>query len=263
MLRHTESDLKSLVAAATTQTCSHQVNDLQHSKSVCSDREAEYDRNLASTSSSSSQVSSFCVDYNLLEQLLDQAVPNSESRLAASALLQKFRTLGAVFAASDSQLLSVSHVTEPTVRLLRAIRSTMLQLTDPCAYHREPLQSWEKLTKWLRLRLGHETCEVFLVLFLDRENCLICDEEISRGTVDFVAVHTREIIRRALELGASYLLLAHNHPTGRLEPSWPDRRLTNEIATAARAMGMAVHDHVIVSFKGFCSFRENGLIEDV
>ena len=125
---------------------------------------------------------------------------------------------------------------------------------------RPVLSSWDKLLKYCRTALGHEKVERFHLLFLDRKNVLIADEVQQRGTVDHTPVYPREVVKRALELGASALIMVHNHPSGDPTPSRADIAMTQEVKEAAEKLGIAVHDHVIISKSGHNSFRSLGLL---
>ena len=199
-------------------------------------------------------------DYEVLECLLFAGQPRGDVKPLAKALIQQFGSLGAVLAAEPRALSQVTGVGAASVAALKATEEAAKRLTREELIERPVLSSWDKLLAYCRTIIGREEVERFHLLFLDRKNQLIADETQQRGTVDHTPVYTREVVKRALELGASALILVHNHPSGDTTPSRADIAMTQEIVEAARKLGIAVHDHVIISKSGHNSFRSLGLL---
>jgi DNA repair protein RadC len=208
-------------------------------------------------------------DYEALELFLFRSIPQRDVKPLAKALLARFGSLAAVLAASPEELQSV-RVTDGRGRLLKAGRETALDLRLLHEISRrvalEPVQkrtvisSWSQLLSYVRLTLAHETREQFRVLFLDKKNQLIADEVMNHGTVDHAPVYPREVMRRALELAASAVILVHNHPSGDPRPSQADIDMTREVVEAGRPLRVAVHDHLVAGRQGVASFKGLGLL---
>jgi DNA repair protein RadC len=208
-------------------------------------------------------------DYEALELFLFRSIPQRDVKPLAKALIARFGSLAAVLAASAEDLQSV-RVADARGRLLKAGKETALDLRLLHEISRrvalEPLKgrtvisSWSQLLAYVRLALAHETREQFRVLFLDKKNQLIADEVMNRGTVDHAPVYPREVMRRALELAASAVILVHNHPSGDPRPSRADIEMTGEVVEAGRALRIAVHDHLVVGRDGVASFKGLGLM---
>ncbi len=199
-------------------------------------------------------------DYELLELVLFRAIPRQDVKPLARFLLEKFGDLSGVLSAPHDRLCEVSGVgpavvTELKIVLEAAERSVRARVRD-----QDVISSWDALVEYCHTSMAHRTIEHFRVLFLDRKNILIADEEQARGTVDHVPVYPREIVKRALELDASSLILVHNHPSGDPTPSQSDLEMTEQIVSAASALGLEVHDHLIIGKDADLSFRTEGLI---
>lgn len=199
-------------------------------------------------------------DYEVLEVILATAIPRRDVKPLAKALLSRFGGLAGVLRADPSTLLGVSGVKEATAALLVAAgaaagRALREEVTD-----RPLLNAWDRLLDYCRLTMGSNAIEVFRVLYLDTKNRLIADEEQQRGTVDHTPVYPREVVKRALELHASAIILVHNHPSGDPTPSRADISMTHEVIKAAKALGIRVHDHVIVTRTGHFSLRAEDLM---
>lgn len=178
----------------------------------------------------------------------------------ARRLLEAFGALADVIAASPAQLARIEGVGEAVVLELKLAEALAGRLARARVLDRPVISSWDALLDYCHTALSHRETECFRVLFLDRKNRLIADEELGRGTVDHVPVYPREVLRRALELNASALILVHNHPSGDPEPSPADIAMTAQIATAAQALGVTVHDHLIIGRARETSFRARGLL---
>jgi len=143
---------------------------------------------------------------------------------------------------------------------LKLLHEATLRTAREQVVRRPVISSWTALLAYVKTALAHETREQFRVLFLDKKNQLIADEVMNRGTVDHAPVYPREVVRRALELSAKSMIIVHNHPSGDPTPSRPDIDMTRQIIEAARALGLSVHDHLIVGRDGVASFKQLGLM---
>ena len=199
-------------------------------------------------------------DYEVLECLLFGAKPRGDVKPLAKALIARFGSLGAVLTAAPHDLQKVTGMGEASAAALKIAAEAGRRLAREEVIDRPVLSSWDKLLKYCRTALGHEKVERFHLLFLDRKNVLIADEVQQRGTVDHTPVYPREVVKRALELSASALIMVHNHPSGDPTPSRADIAMTQEVKEAAEKLGIAVHDHVIISKSGHNSFRSLGLL---
>lgn len=198
-------------------------------------------------------------DLDLLATFVeDRAWPGS-GRVAAAALIDAFGGLAGV-AAADEAALSRQGLSQAAVAELVRVRALALAMARAEACRRPVLSSWTALTSYLRAALAHAPREQFRALYLDKRNILIREELRAEGTVDHAPVYPREVVRRALELSASAMILVHNHPSGDPTPSQADIEMTRRIIDAARVFGIEVHDHVIVGREGTKSFRALGLM---
>ncbi|WP_022695284.1 RadC family protein [Ponticaulis koreensis] len=199
-------------------------------------------------------------DYEMLELLLCGFIPRKDVKPIAKSLLTRFGSLSAVFAASPKTLQSVDGIGETLSIYLKTVHHLHLRATAQELNGREVLSSWQKVQDYVRVRLQHDEIESFRVLFLDRKNCLISDEELGRGTVDHAPVYPREIAKRVLELSSSSIILVHNHPSGDPTPSRADISMTREIIDVLDSLEVQVHDHLVVGRQGVTSMRAAGLI---
>lgn len=200
-------------------------------------------------------------DYELLEYLLFGAQPRKDTKPLAKALIRRFGSLAGVLAADEPALRGVGDMGDAKIAALQVTREAAARLARQDLMEGPLLSSWDKLVDYCRIAMGREAVEQFRVLFLDRKNRLIADEQQQKGTVDHTPVYPREIVKRALELGASAVILVHNHPSGDPTPSAADIAMTREIVSAARGLGIAVHDHLIVARAGETSFRALNLLD--
>ncbi|UTP40950.1 DNA repair protein RadC [Phenylobacterium sp. LH3H17] len=198
-------------------------------------------------------------DYELLELHLFRAIPRGDVKPLAKALIARFGSLAAVLAASPAELKTVAGVGEAVARDLKLLHQTSLRVGREAVGRRTVITSWSQLLAYVKLALAHEPREQFRVLFLDKKNQLIADELMNRGTVDHAPVYPREVVRRALELSSSAVILVHNHPSGDPTPSAADIQMTREVVDAGRPLRVAVHDHLVVGRDGVASFRALGL----
>lgn len=199
-------------------------------------------------------------EYELLELVLFNAIPRIDVKPLAKTLLATFGDLNGVIAASEHRLLQVEG-TSPRVWLqLRLLEAVAQRMARARVMAREVISSWDALMAYCKTAMAHRETEQFRILFLDNRNVLIADEEQARGTVNHVPVYPREVARRALELNASAVILVHNHPSGDPTPSRADIEMTAEIELACQAIGVRVHDHVVIGRETDASFRTLGLI---
>lgn len=198
-------------------------------------------------------------DYELLEMVLF-AVPRIDTKPIAKALVARFGSFAAAIAAPRAELLAVEGMGDGAVAALKVVHAASLRLLKAELRDQPVLSSWDRLLAYLHAALAREPVEQVRVLFLDNRNRLIADEEHWRGTVNHAPLYPREVVRRALELQAAALILVHNHPSGDPTPSRADIEMTREVAAAAKALGLALHDHVIVGMGRWLSFRQEGLL---
>jgi DNA repair protein RadC len=199
-------------------------------------------------------------DYELLELTLFAAVPRRDTKPLAKALLARFGSFAEVIAAPRARLLEVKGAGESVVHHLKIVEAAAQRLTRTRVINRPALSSWTALLDYCTAAMARNAQEEFRVLFLDRKNVLIADEVLTKGTVDHTPVYPREIIKRALELSASAIILVHNHPSGDPAPSKADIAMTREVAGAAKALGIAIHDHLVIGRGGHASFKALGLL---
>jgi len=199
-------------------------------------------------------------DYEMLELVLCMAQPRRDMKPLAKALIDKFGSYANVISAAPEALCEVDGVKDTTIAALKVVREAANRLSRAELKGRPILSSWQALLDYCRSTMGRAMIEEFRVFFLDRKNALIADERQQRGTVDQTAVYPREVVKRALELGASAIIIAHNHPSGDTTPSRGDIDMTRQIKDACEKLGIQLHDHVIVSRSSTTSFKSLGLI---
>lgn len=199
-------------------------------------------------------------DHELVEYLLALAIPRRDTKPLAKKLLDEFGGYGALLAAPPEALRRVDGVGEGAVGALMIAKASALRLLASEIRQRPVLANWQALLDYLQADMGHLPVERVRCLFLDAKNMLIRDEQVTEGSIDQAAVYVREIVKRAIALNASALLLVHNHPSGDPSPSRQDIALTRELADAAKALDIALHDHVIVGARTHNSLRSMGLI---
>jgi DNA repair protein RadC len=198
-------------------------------------------------------------DHELLEIVLF-TIPRRDTKPLARALIGRFGSFAAAIAAAPAELRQIEGLGEAGIAALKAVQAAALRLARAEVMERPVLNNWDRLMNYLNAVLARERIEHFRVLFLDTRNRLLADEPQSRGTVNHTPVYPREVVRRALELHATALILVHNHPSGDPTPSAEDVAMTREIRDAARALSVALHDHVIVGNGRWLSFRREGLL---
>ena len=198
-------------------------------------------------------------DYELLELYLFRAIPRGDVKPLAKQLLARFGSLGGVLGATPEDLRTVKGVGEALALDLKLLHEASLRAAREQVSRRPVISSWSALLAYVKAALAHEAREQFRVVFLDKKNQLIADEVMNRGTVDHAPVYPREVMRRALELSASAVILVHNHPSGDPTPSAADIEMTRQVVEAGRPLRIAVHDHLIAARDGVASLKALGL----
>lgn len=199
-------------------------------------------------------------DYELLELVLFRAIPRQDVKPLARRLLDRFGDFNRVLSAPIPRLGEVDGVGDAVIQELKIVEAAAHRLAQSRVLRRHVLSSWDALLDYCRTAMANRETEQFRILFLDRKNILIADEEQARGTVDHVPVYPREVVKRALELSASALILVHNHPSGDPTPSEQDIVVTGQIQDAAHVLGITLHDHLIIGRNQELSFRSSGLL---
>jgi DNA repair protein RadC len=199
-------------------------------------------------------------DYELLELLLFLSIPQRDTKPLAKALIARFGSFADVIAAPLERLAEMDGVKEATIAALKTVEAAALRLAKARVIGRPALASWQALLDYCSAAMARAETEEFRVLFLDRKNVLVADEVHQRGTVDHTPVYPREVVKRALELGASAIILVHNHPSGDPTPSRADILMTREIAAAAKALKIDLHDHLVIGRGKHASFKALGLL---
>ena len=199
-------------------------------------------------------------DYELIEYLLALAIPRRDTKPLAKALLREFGGIGGLLSADAEALLRVDGVGETAAAAIRIVQAAALRLLRNEIVEKPTLASWQALIDYLRADMAYRGVERVRVLHLNAKNILIRDEVMSEGSIDQAIVHVREVIRRAIDLGSSGLILVHNHPSGDPAPSRADISLTRDIIDAGKRLNIVVHDHVIIASSGHSSMRALGLI---
>jgi DNA repair protein RadC len=199
-------------------------------------------------------------DHEVIEYLLMTAVPRRDMKPLARALIRRFGSLAGVLNADAASLADHSGMGETSAAALKIVALAARRLARAQLREQPVLGSWQALIDYLTIDMAHLNVERVRVLYLNTRNMLIHDEHVGDGSIEEAAIYPREVIRRALDLGAAALILVHNHPSGSPEPSRADIQITNRIAEAGRLLGIVVHDHVIVGRHGHVSLKAKGLI---
>jgi len=199
-------------------------------------------------------------DYELLELLLFRSKVRGDVKPLAKTLLKKFGGFAETLAAPIERLMEVDGVGEATALELKIVHAASIKLAQARVMDRPVISSWNDLLAYCRAAMADEKTEMFRILFLDKKNILIADEVQQRGTVDHTPVYPREVVKRALEVGASAIILVHNHPSGDPTPSRADIEMTNQIQKAAAALNIRLHDHLVIGHKSEASFKGLGLL---
>ncbi|MCV6575651.1 MAG: DNA repair protein RadC [Cohaesibacter sp.] len=199
-------------------------------------------------------------DYELLELVLFRAIPRRDIKPLAKQLLERFGSFAEVISAPDHLLEEFPGIGPSVITELKIIQAAAAHFAHGKVKNRPVLSSWKAVLDHCRTAMAFNTIEQFRVLFLDKKNALITDEVQQEGTIDHTPVYTREVIKRALELSATAIILVHNHPSGDPTPSQADIDMTKILASAAEPLGISIHDHIIVAKNGHTSFRGLGLL---
>ena len=199
-------------------------------------------------------------DYEILELVLFRAIPRQDVKPLAHKLLETFGDFNGVLSAPIPRLKEVKGVGDAIVLELKIIEAAAHRLARSRVLQRPILSSWDALIDYCHTAMAHRETEQFRVLYLDTKNTLIADEEQAKGTVNHVPVYPREVVKRALETNASALILVHNHPSGDPTPSQSDIEMTAKVKAAAEALGLTLHDHIIIGKSSELSFRSEGYL---
>lgn len=199
-------------------------------------------------------------DYELLELVLFRAIPRQDVKPLARRLIEIFGDFPHVLAAPKGRLLDVDGVGDAVVQEVKIVEAAAHRMARGQVLNRHVVTGWDDLVRYCQTAMAHRSTEQFRVLYLDRKNVLIADEAQASGTVDHVPVYPREVVKRALELEASALILVHNHPSGDPTPSAEDIAMTENIRLAAEALGLVLHDHLVIGKSREISFRSEGYL---
>lgn len=199
-------------------------------------------------------------DYELLELVLSIAIPRADVKPLAKQLLADFKEFPAVIAADAEALRQVRGMGEVSVAALKIVQAAAIRMARGRVMNQPVLNSWDRLIDYCMTAMAHENVEQLRILFLDRRNRLIGDERQQRGTIDHTPLYPREVMKRALALGAAAIIVVHNHPSGDPTPSTADIAMTRELQEAAGKLGIILHDHLIIGRDGHASFKAKGLL---
>jgi DNA repair protein RadC len=199
-------------------------------------------------------------DHELIEMVLFLALPRRDTKPIARALIVRFGSFAGAISATVPELLGTDGLGEAGVAALKIVQTAAQRLARAEVLYRPVLSNWDRLMEYLTAVLSREKIEQFRVLFLDNRNRLLADEPQARGTVNHTPVYPREVVKRALELHATAMILVHNHPSGDPSPSRDDIEMTQEIKRAATTLAIVLHDHIVVGNGQWLSFRRAGLL---
>ena len=200
------------------------------------------------------------LDHELVEYLLALAIPRRDTKPLAKALLKEFGGIAGLLTADAARLAAFPGMGETSAAAIKTAHAAALRLTQASVKDQPVLANWQALLDYLRADMAHQLTERVRVLHMNSRNMLIRDELMSEGSIDEAAVYVREVIRRAIDLGSSAIILVHNHPSGDPSPSRADIDLTRRVQEAGKKLGIALHDHVIIGTEGHASLRAMGLI---
>lgn len=199
-------------------------------------------------------------DYELLEMVLFQAQARRDMKPLSKALLKRFGSFADVISADPVELTEIDGAGESVIAALKTIQVAAQRLVRDEVMNKPILSSWQRLMDYCRATMAHSKIESFRVLYLNHRNELIADEVQQRGTVDHTPVYPRQVVKRGLELHATALIMVHNHPSGDPTPSKADIEMTKEVRDVCEKLGIALHDHIIVSKSGSTSFKDLGIL---
>jgi DNA repair protein RadC len=199
-------------------------------------------------------------DYEILELLLCMAQPRIDTKPLAKNLIKNFGDLSRALAAHPSDLAKIDGIGEAGITALKLVQEASARLARAQVIDRPVISSWDKLIDYCRIAMGGGNTEQFRLIFLDRKNVVIGDEVQQKGTVDHTPLYPREVVKRALDLSASAVIMVHNHPSGDPSPSRSDIDMTRQVQDALKAVGIQLHDHVVIGRSGHVSMKSSGLI---
>ncbi len=199
-------------------------------------------------------------DHEMLEMVLFLALPRRDTKSIARVLLTRFRSFSRAIAAPVADLRGIEGLGEAGAAALKTVQAAALRLVRAEVVEQPLLSNWNRLLEYLNAAIAREPVEQFRVLYLDTRNRLLADEAQARGTVNHTPVYPREVVKRAIELHATAMILVHNHPSGDPSPSAADVEMTRDVQRAAAAMSVLLHDHIIVGNGRWTSFRQEGLL---
>tara|TARA_R100000322_G_scaffold94439_5_gene58960 strand:+ start:3583 stop:4335 length:753 start_codon:yes stop_codon:yes gene_type:complete len=199
-------------------------------------------------------------DYEMLELVLFRAIPRQDVKPLARRLLDRFGDFNGVLSASPARLKELHGVGDAVIQELKIVEAAAHRLSRARVMGRQVVSSWQQLLDYCHTTMSHRETEQFRILYLDRKNTLIADEAVAEGTIGHVPVYPREVVKRALELGASALILVHNHPSGDPTPSQDDIQMTERVRSAAEALEISLHDHIVIGKSREVSFRSDGYL---
>jgi DNA repair protein RadC len=199
-------------------------------------------------------------DYELMELVLFRAIPRRDLKPLAKDLIVRFGSFGAALSADPARLDEVPGISDAVISEFKIVQAAALNLAQAKILDRPAISSWAALIEYCNASMAYNETEQFRILFLDRKNVLIADEVQQKGTIDHTPVYPREVVKRALELGASSIILVHNHPSGDPTPSQADIDMTKKIIDSAKPLGVSVHDHLVIGKGSHASFKSLGLI---
>ncbi|PCJ58211.1 MAG: hypothetical protein COA65_08210 [Rhodospirillaceae bacterium] len=199
-------------------------------------------------------------DYEMLEMLLFLAHPRRDVKPTAKALLKKFGSFAKVIRAKPDALLDIPGIGATAIAALKTVQAAALKLVREEVMNQPVIGNWQQLLDHLHASMAHEEKEHFRLLFLDRKNAILADEVQQSGTIDHAPIYPREVVKRALDLNASAIIMVHNHPSGDPTPSKADIAITKAVQAACQKLGIELHDHIIVAKSGHQSFKSMGLL---
>lgn len=200
-------------------------------------------------------------DYELLELILTIAIPRRDVKPLAKTLMAEFGSFAEVIHADLHRLEGIKGLGETSIAALKIMQAATIRVTRDQVMDKPVLSGWTALIDYLKASTAYREREVLRVLYLDQKNVLIADEVVNEGTINHAPIYPREIMRHALQLGATSIILCHNHPSGDPTPSRQDIATTRDIVDVGRKLGVKVHDHVIVGKSGEKSMKNMGLID--
>ncbi len=199
-------------------------------------------------------------DYELLEMVLFAALPRGDTKPLAKALIKHLGSFAEVISADPARLAEVDGTGDAVIAAVKTVQASAIRLLREQVVRREVISSWQALLDYCHATMAYGRKEQFRILFLDRKNALIADELQQEGTVDHTPVYPREVVKRALDLGASAIIMVHNHPSGDPTPSRADIEMTKQVRAAGEKLGVALHDHLVIGRGEHASFKSMGLI---